>query len=653
MTALINYTKQHKKLLLLGLFLTIFFVLFYVEPALAQATPPAAAATPATTTETTIAQGILAAITWFLKALNRLLLPLIMMIGGLMDNEILFGGGMQERLLSIWVQIRNIVNVIFVIALVAIAIYNVLGIGGEGQYQLKTILPKFIVGLIAVNFSFLILKVTLDAINVGTTSMFGLPQTISTEVASLGGKDGQTKLGRKICQAISVKLGAEQPKDELCTGGASPQPKKELLALLKQWSSKNAAMVLALQMMNMAELDKIPEKIEPTFEKLTINILFSLVLYLVYGSSIVALFIVLIIRLIVLWLGLALSPLIIIRYVFPNLIDQIGGGELQEKFIQTAIAPMIIGFVLSVGYIMLDAFRNITFIENPEAPLSFLMKNTMELGLPTSGLATFQDLIVAVATVGFVWAGVMAALSKTVGSGITTGLMNAAKGAGTWIAAAPFKYTPLMTVKTPGGDKVPVSFATALGGIKQLKYLPERAAEEQGAKLFGIKSYAGRSALETGTFSQGIDAIKENKERGVLKDSIVENMKKHKGAWEALSLNLSLNTAPGVKNISELSERLREVDETEAGKIMDELVRKNQTHFAGAVFRAEEAAKPAAAKEAAKAAPAAPAISGKEAEDVVGKTLAEIEPLLSKKDKEDVKFAKLKKRPKRPRRPRR
>ena len=54
-----------------------------------------------------------------------------------MDND-LIGPGMEDRLLGIWVQIRDL-NIAFVLFLLFIALYNVAGIGGgEGDFAVQT-----------------------------------------------------------------------------------------------------------------------------------------------------------------------------------------------------------------------------------------------------------------------------------------------------------------------------------------------------------------------------------------------------------------------------------------------------------------------------------------------------------------------------------
>ena len=46
-----------------------------------------------------------------LRMSSAWLWPVLIMTGSLLDNDLIFGGAMGERLLDIWVQIRNLVNI--------------------------------------------------------------------------------------------------------------------------------------------------------------------------------------------------------------------------------------------------------------------------------------------------------------------------------------------------------------------------------------------------------------------------------------------------------------------------------------------------------------------------------------------------------------
>lgn len=506
-----------------------------------QATPPAGgggggAAAGATTdpvsaaAEDTVA-ALIDVISFILKALNRIFWPIILVMGGLFDNSLLFGWGMEEKLLDIWRQIRNLVNVIFVVMLLGIALANVIGVGGE-NYYLKTILPKFIIGLIAVNFSFLIMKVMLDALNVATTAMFSLPTTLDASpipmsegidkravyfddiCKSMCGSDGagceiSGETFNKIqggttpaplCYAIkeggcmSVKIGTGDNNEKKYANSKKLCPSQKLVDTFVHFNGQNASIILAVRMMNMAKLDHMDNvggilKAKNGWEKLTVSIIFSLIMYIIYGTGFVVLFIVLIVRLVVLWLAIALSPIIVLKYVFPQILEKLGGGDLEQKVVQTALAPLIIAFTMSVGFIMMDKFSAVTgniggVLGNTAlSGKGGLIESAINLDMGTPGISTIQQLFMAAATTAFVWMGIVAASSKSVAEKLTGTITGAVGKAGGWLAFAPFKYTGLIPVKGEKGQEM-ASLGTMLKAIESIPASAEQQTRDQMQRLF-------------------------------------------------------------------------------------------------------------------------------------------------------------------------
>jgi len=276
----------------------------------------------------------------FLLALNYLLWPILIMIGALMDNSIIFGGGMEDRLLTIWSQIRNIVNLGFVVVLIGMALYNVLGIGEEGNYTIKKILPKFVIALILVNFSFLAGKVILDAANVMTTAVFALPNAVEEEL-NLTDID---QLEQAVCNQLDDIGGIEARAIDIPTGGQNQMcaDRNNFTSNARQFfqtlSANNIALVMAVNMGQIHEGLEVSQLVrtDPSLTNLTINIIFSIIMYVVYASAYIALFFVLLVRVVVLWLVLALSPLVALSVVLPE-----GGGlgnfDIKDMFVQHAI----------------------------------------------------------------------------------------------------------------------------------------------------------------------------------------------------------------------------------------------------------------------------------------------------------------------------
>lgn len=486
--------------------------------------------------------------------LNKLLWPILVMIGGLLDNSLLFGSGMESRLREIWIPIRNLVNIMFVIVLVGIALYNILGLGDEGgNYSLKSALPRIIIGLIAVNFSFLGMKVMLDAVTVLTTSIFSLPGQVSGELDKVvNSTDAQDKevirrfclklAGKKVndktstaelvkdreletkkviakrydttitaadtADAINAKMAKLSPEDKakydkdlqfandnnFCAGTVlTPQG----AAFLKQYSSRNAALAMALNMSNVVFYEDI-EISTINIEKLFTNTLFSVALYLVYAVSFLALFIVLLARMVVMWIAVAVSPIFVIGLTLPFVKEQLSGfDELQTQFIQNLIAPITIGLSMTVGWIMLRGVQSLSRFDTGSS-LNF---GATSVGIPVEGLNTLQDLMVGVGVVAVVWVAVFAAANKTIASSATEMLKGGLQTAGTWLVKTPLKNLPGVPVQIPGEEgKTQVSMpqlAEAIRSMGETDYTDRRAFAD---KLMGGKSVPQMRHLKEATY---------------------------------------------------------------------------------------------------------------------------------------------------------
>ncbi len=450
------------------------------------------------------------------NVLSRILWPVLAMIGGLMDNSLLFGNGMEARLREIWIVVRNLVNIFFVLVLVGIALYNVLGLGEDGgNYSVKAALPKIVIALIAINFSFLAIKVFLDVVNVMTTAVFALPQQVDEQLADITltteqqqllcgkitqvdakelsgatiatlGEAKTAEIYRKVAAMetfkdsfdppLGDKLSSLKPSeiearlkqgelDKFKQAVAKEQrmafcdPELKLTntgqAYFSKYGQQNAAFAMALSMGKITLYDTVIfENLTSignakAIEKITMSLILSIVLYVVYAASFLALLIVLLGRLVFLWISIAISPVLLLLMASPELKGVSSKlGELPDQFIKNAIAPLIIGFVMSIGWIMNRTLQNVnSFGENP-----VLGGIDPTGGLPIAGLNTLQDVLVAAITVAIVWVGVFAAADNTIASGVTTWIKDKVAGAGKFIATVPLKHAPLFPVKVAGGQ---------------------------------------------------------------------------------------------------------------------------------------------------------------------------------------------------------
>lgn len=504
-----------------------------------------------------------------LRLISTLLWPLLMFAGGLMKSDFLYTGAIDLKLTEMWIQVRNLVNIIYVILLLAVALYNVLGLGESVDFlQIKTALPKIILGLILVNFSYAGVKVVLDVVNVGTVFAFSIPRT--DPQLTFDTENTIKNSAQNICQSMgadaskladaaenSKELKAEQDKKKAAkmaectakpkTGKAktAAQCTKEIESgeankgickknaegqlvldetaqkLLANWNVDGALTIMAVKFMKMQDLSRVAEKIKKdgSITNLTINMLFSLVMYIVYAISFIVLVIVLFMRAAVLWMVIVFSPLLVVNLTFPSLISQLGGGgEFVGKITKTLIAPIIIGFVLSIGFILLSTMQNINY-----GGIGGYITDA-----PVSSLDTFQDLLIAIGSVVFVWLGVQSAISGTIGDSIAGGIMEAAKGAGQWLAKAPFFYAPIFQIKSPHGTHGEVvSLGTLSAALNIAKHKPENYAEERAREIFGfdgkasLKDIPSKDALKSFIANKDATYFTENEtNRKALQDAL-------------------------------------------------------------------------------------------------------------------------------------
>ncbi|MBI4975357.1 hypothetical protein HZC20_01645, partial [Candidatus Peregrinibacteria bacterium] len=217
---------------------------------------------------------------------------------------------------------------------------------------------------------------------------------------------------------------------------------------LQEFGSRNAALAMALNMSGLVYYQDVNAQslIEGKISAMLISTIFSLLMYLIYAASFIALFIVLLARLVVLWISIVASPIILIGMAIPTVKEKGGFGELIDKFVQEAIAPIGIAFAMTVGWIMLRAMQSISPISS-DITLQF----DPTKGIPVVGLNTLQDLMVAVGTLGVIWLAVFTAASKSVAAPVTEMIKGGLLTAGKFIGNLPLRHLNLIPVQV--GEK--------------------------------------------------------------------------------------------------------------------------------------------------------------------------------------------------------
>jgi hypothetical protein len=106
-------------------------------------------------------------------------IALLMMkfFGFLLGTEILTGESAMQSITPMWIWVRNLTNILFVLVLVGLAFSNLYASfskEGGGNWSIKEKLPKVIIALVAINFSLLGFKIVIDAIMLELSPFWGL-----------------------------------------------------------------------------------------------------------------------------------------------------------------------------------------------------------------------------------------------------------------------------------------------------------------------------------------------------------------------------------------------------------------------------------------------------------------------------------------------
>ena len=528
-------------------------------------------------------------LTLVLVTFQKIIWPVLVMIGGLLNGDLIFNSPMENMMLMIWTQMRNFVNIMLVLVLVGVALYNVVA-GEQQDYHLKAFLPKFVIALIAINFSFVGIKIVLDISNVLSQAIFSLPDTISAASGQSFLSDGAKSLGSKpsdICPAMYGNTNDTDYNNAVAQAGSSarckpipnpqtstssaktpatsttsasgvpdcskpaaaqattPDPKYQFNDLgsseFTKFNANNAAMVMAVNFMQVTKQAYVnPCTVENDLKNLAINAIFSVILTIVYATVFVVLLVVLLTRMAVVWVVACLSPLQFFFKFLPEPIKKmVSVGNIEEEFIAYAFMPIPIGIYMTIGYMMISVFQQISGTDP-----SF-MGSISAMGLNISGIGTVQQLMGAIISVVVVWKGVFAAasageFSKT----FVEGIKSTVEGAGKF-ATESLKYAPILPVTkgqgSAGSGRLSLAALGGLGGEleKKLKLvnnfegqnetLRELVGTNQAAKYYkGIRESTNEQSFKQNLADMNLNTTATDKYSQQMQKAIGDGIKNSK-----------------------------------------------------------------------------------------------------------------------------
>ncbi len=309
-------------------------------------------------------------------------------------NEDGTDGALLFMLREIWQFSRDLVNLGFAIGLIVGAVMMIVTADGT---KLKEHMPKFVLALVLVNFSWFVPRVLYDASQIVTYTIYQIPSMMGNAgcvVPATG-----TDVGPQPCKVVlKFKFFTEQTRTinqttgidtaDNSTGWKCPLPP---LVCIQTASINDAStqvrsetrvldglIVNHARLQTLAQIQNAEANVElgegtPTMAALQrllgiiVKLVVILVLHIAIVFPLIAMTAAFFIRIPVIWVSMAFMPLVALGYAFPKLRE----GEYkdlfwewQNHFFQAIFLPARVAVPFVIGFIMLNAASQVAPPEN-------------------------------------------------------------------------------------------------------------------------------------------------------------------------------------------------------------------------------------------------------------------------------------------------
>lgn len=393
-----------------------------------------------------------------IKMLTFVSIFIISVGGELMSTDIIIGDTASEGLKHVWVYTRNVTNIGFVLILIYLSLANLFSMGdSSGGWTIKEKLPKIILALIAINFSFLGFKVLIQAVDVGTVAILSIADTaleekqaktveeiLRTEVYEYTATDADKETSKAPFYEVFNKVmgckaeGVTAAKNETeCMFYIDPG------AAAKNKTTKNILVAFSVHLMHLERLPGLAAGLGSLTQVLD-STLFSAIMGIMFVVALIAMFIVMIFRVAALWFFIAFSPMIVAAGILG-----IGGGgsEISTKIVTYLIIPLKIAAIFAVTFVMMGVLGDYEGVVATE-----WLKTGKSLGEVSLFTILWQ-----IMTVAIFWRGAFWALDGTHADSIVKGIQSGAEQVGGFALKTATVDRPIF--KAPGMDNA-VSMTT-------------------------------------------------------------------------------------------------------------------------------------------------------------------------------------------------
>lgn len=270
-----------------------------------------------------------------------LVLALVYFIGWFLSPEFYTWqvADLSEFFNQVWILVSNFVYLFFAGLLVWIAFVNIIWKEGS-NYQLKTALPKFIVSVLIVPFTWFIVSFTLSFVSVASQTILSLPEDLIER------QEDSFKF-----KPVVIDFGADYASgDKYYTFDKDNATEINITESL----TTNPYLIVWRYFADTVTLQNNEQITEDQFKTQVSKFLISAIFSLVFIVLSFALFLALATRIVRLWLYTMFSPLFAISFFFWGKgwwwLDKIS----FKSFLSIAFVPVYVSLALSFGYIVME-----------------------------------------------------------------------------------------------------------------------------------------------------------------------------------------------------------------------------------------------------------------------------------------------------------
>ena len=275
---------------------------------------------------------------------------------------------------EIWILVSNLVYFIFAFILIWIAFMNIIWKSGE-TYQLKQALPKFIVWVLIVPFSWFLVQFILSISAVLTVSWLTLP---FDTFASFNSSLSEVKIPKDCTLNLESFLGTDSSAAPAAWWASAPaswwaaasdsfihceDDKVPVTEVASSWDSNDSIFwILGMYTYGLLSLDTVGSvdhfdlKSVKNMWDLVVKILFDLLFVFVYSLLMIALGLVLMVRWIYIWIYIMISPVFWLMYFLGKKDwwwDWFFSKFNLKEFIALAMMPVYTMLALSFGLLFI------------------------------------------------------------------------------------------------------------------------------------------------------------------------------------------------------------------------------------------------------------------------------------------------------------